>query len=448
MMKRIVLAILILAAMGAEGLAAPATTEPGVSRQEYEQLLREQEQMRREIAQLRAERAAPATQPAGANFPQRLQAAASGPAAGQPVSQEDFDDLAERVRKVTEQVHSALPGTQHLVIAGDASIGFINQKGSNSTFNAALSPLFLWEPTDRLLFEAAFDLGIATDASGNSSTSIDLTIANASIILNDHLVVGGGLFVLPFGQYHNHFDPPWIEKLPDAPLPFGDGGIAPSSEVGIFARGAFPIRGLPNPFGSAKVTYDVYLTNGPGLITNDPTAAGRLNFSDFTDLNNGKAAGGRVGFLPFPNIEFGYSILYAQVAPSGFPKAYALLQAADLNWVQDVRPLGTFTLRSEWVWSSVGPTGFENYRDGGYAEIAFRPSYFQNRVVRNLEFIFRYDILRIPTSAPGGGTEQRYELGIDYWLTPSWVLKVAYAIDDRSPGQGQNAFFVQLGIGL
>jgi mono/diheme cytochrome c family protein len=384
--------------------------------------------------------------------------------ASPPVTREEFDELRRQMGIWQRQTRSALPGTEHLVILGDGAITFTNlQKASSpSTFNAVVSPLFLWEPTDRLLVTAAFDLTIGTDTTGVSSTGVNVNIADASFIVNDNLIVGGGLFVVPFGQYHNHFDPPWIEKLPDAPLPFGGSAIGPSSEVGIFAHGAAPITCLHPPFSSPKVVYDAYLSNGPQLIANDPAAAGSLNFSDFTDLNNGKAVGGRIGFLPIPSIETGYSVQYSQAAPSGFHKAYVLLEAADLNCVQLCRPLGgVITTRAEWIWSNTqrltydpngslgfGPLNFSNYRDGGYGEIAFRPTLSENKFLRNLEFIYRYDFVRVPMQAPGGDTEQRHEFGVDYWLTPSWVLKVAYAVDHRKVAPSENLFFVQLGFGL
>jgi hypothetical protein len=419
----------------------PATQPAPVTREEYEKLLREQAQMRQELNQLKAQKSvAPSL--------------SAQPPSTQPASQEDLEDVQQQVDKLTRQVHSALPGSEHLVIAGDAAVGFTNQQHANSTFFAGVAPLFLWQPTDRLLFETALDIGISTDATGASSTSVDLTICNASYIVTDWLMVGGGLFVVPFGQYHNHFDPSWINKLPDDPLAFGDGGIAPSSEVGIFARGAVPVM------HSSKITYDVYVTNGPQLITNDPAAAGSLNFDDFTDLNNGKAVGGRIGFLPVPWIETGYSIEYSNTSPSGFPHTYALLQAFDLNVVKDIHAVGVFTARTEWVWSTVenrtygggstgfGPIAFNNYRNGGYAELAYRPTYCPHPFVRNLEGVVRYNLLRTPLGAPGGDHEQLWELGIDYWLTPSAVLKVAYSIDNKTVGVDQNAFTVQFGIGL
>lgn len=431
------------------GIARSQSTTAPVTHEEYDALLRQQEQMRREIEQLKAQRSAPTTRQADQPDDERA------------LTHKDYDDLDDRLRQLADQVHASLPGSEHFLVAGDAAIGFVNQHHSDSSFSAVVSPLLLWEPTDRLLFETAFDASVATDPSGNASTSFDLTIADASFIVNDHLMLGGGLFVVPFAQYHNRFDPPWINKFPDDPLVFSDGGIAPSSEVGIFARGAYGLPGV-SWLRWPKISYDLYLTNGPALITNDPTAAGSLNFDDFTDLNNGKAAGGRIGLLPIPQLETGYSIQYSQAAPDGFQHAYVLLQAADFNWVQEFRPLGGMvTARAEWVWSQVegvtydplgklgfGPLNFGNWRQGGYVLLSYRPTLSTNRFLRNTEFAFRYDMQRTPIAAPGGAHEQRYAFGIDYWLTPSVVLKVAYEIDHRTPGPGANAFFVQLGFGL
>ena len=87
-----------------------------------------------------------------------------------------------------------------------------------------------------------------------------------------------------------------------------------------------------------------------------------------------------------------------------------------------------------------GPLNFSNYRDGGYAELAYRPTLSSNKVMRDLEFIFRYDLVRTPTQSPGGEHEQSYEFGVDYWLTPSWVLKVAYAVDHRKVPRAKCVF--------
>ena len=250
--------------------------------------------------------------------------------------------------------------------------------------------------------------------------------------------------------------------MPDDPLIFSDGGLAPGSEVGLFAKGVLPVTFMRKFLPSAKFTYDLYIANGPNLITSDPGAAGQLNFADYTDLNNGKAVGARFAFLPHPNVEMGYSLQYSQTSPDGFQHVHALLQAADLNWVQECRPLGgVFTTRAEWVWSQVedatydptgslmfGPVRFGNWRQGGYVTLAYRPTLSSNKWLRDTEFVFRYDTQRTPLGAPGGEHENRYTFGVDYWLTPAWVLKVAYEFDNKKVGVEQNAFYVQLGLGL
>jgi hypothetical protein len=420
----------------------PASGSPNrgfVSREEYEALLRDQQALRAELDAVKRERAA--SQPATAT---------SG------TTDADVEAQIKAVRRDVAQLQRLAPGFDQFLIAGDAAFGFSVLRHTNSTFSASISPLLLWRPTDKLLIEAAFDIGIDTDAQGqSSSTSFDLTIANASYEVNDYLVVGGGLFVVPFGVYHNHFDPPWINKLPDDPLAWGDAAITPGSEVGIFARGAIPA-------GPMKLTYDVYVANGPSLVTNDADAAGSLNFDDFTDLNGNKAVGGRIGIIPMPDMEAGYSIQFSEPNPSGFHRVHALLQAVDFNY----RPLipairGVIDLRGEYAWSNVstatfdpagslnfGPTRFHNRRDGGYFQVAYRPTMLDNKVLRRFELVGRYDFLNTPLQSPGGDHEHRLTLGIDYWVAPSAVFKIAYEFDDKKVGQRQDGFLAQFGIGF
>lgn len=438
-----------------------------VSREEYERLKRDQDEMRRELAVLRRERAgtnAPAASPAPGT--PGSPGTPGGPATTEPglslsrmARQEDLDAVNQTVQEIKDDLGRYHNTDSRFLLVGDAAFGYSSPRHGTSTFFAEIAPLVLWRPADRILIEAAADIGINTDNNGSSSTSFDLTIANVSYELNDYMLVGAGLFVVPFGQYHNHFDPPWIKEFPDDPLPFGDNGIAPGSEVGAFLKGAVPVTVLGR---GMKFTYDFYVTNGPQLITNDPGAAGSLNFDDFTDLNNNKAVGGRIGFLPFPDLEVGYSIQGSDPSPAGFQRTHALLQALDLNWRPDVAPLqGWIDLRGEYVWSNVsratydptgslgiGPTSFGNHRDGGYIQLAYRPAYVTNDFIRRLEFAVRYDFLNTPLNSPGGTHEHRFTFGIDYWVSPQAVLEAAYEWDRRKEGGHQNALLIQFGVRL
>jgi hypothetical protein len=407
------------------------------TRQEIEQLKKENAEIKQEVADLKKAQADQAK-----NAEQDAQ---------------DFDKQMEDIQKAVNKLQSGLEG---VVIAGDANFGFETVRQSNSTFFADVSPLILWQPVDsHILIEAAFDLNIepqvATQA--DESTTVNVNLADISYEVCDCLIVGAGLFAVPFGQYHNHFDPPWINKFPDDPLAFD--AIAPISEVGVFARGAIPS-------GTTRWTYDAYFTNGPNLITDDSTGnLGQLNYNDYTDLNGNKAAGGRIGFLPFSDMEMGYSLLYSMPNPEGFPNAHAFSQAADFHWKPLVKFLGgQLDFSSEWIWSSVtpetydptgalgfGPIAFDNYREGGYFSLGYRPTEADNKILRNFEFLCRFDSLHTPVVMVNGVTESepesRWTLGVDYWLTPYCILKAAYEMAQERGGD-PNEFVIQVGIGL
>lgn len=411
--------------------SAPMAPGDYVSRSEYERVLQNQAAMQKQIDQLNS---------------QRAQEAASN-------DQATNDELDKEMQEIKDEVHRYHSGLESVVIAGDGDVGYTRVNHTDSTFDAGLSPLILWSPTDRILIEGAFDLGLRSD---NTGTDIDLTLADISYEVCDHFIIGGGLFAVPFGQYHNHFDPPWINKFPDDPLVFSDGGLAPGSEVGVFGRGAVAVG------DDSKLTYDVYVANGPNLVTTDATALGSLNFTDSADLNDDKAVGGRIGFLPTPNMELGYSLMFARVNPDGFENVNALLQAVDFNYRPQVDAIeGTLDMRAEWVWSNidmatydstgalgVGPVTFASYSNGGYAQLCYRPTRVSNEFLRNLELVSRFELLQTPLVSPAGIHEQRWTFGVDYWVTPTVVFKTAYEIDHRNPGPDQNAILLQLGFQL
>lgn len=373
------------------------------------------------------------------------------------VSRSEFEALKQQFTELQGRVSYTFPGSEKFFFAGDGFVNYSALKGNTNTFNAGISPLILFKPTDFLLIETSFDLNLNTNPDTSSATSIDLTIAEASFFITDWLTVSAGVFPTPFGVYHNHFDPPWITKFADDPLPWGANSITPGSTMGIDFRGAELI-------GDSKIVYDAYVINGPNLVTTDPTAAGSLAFDNWNDLKDEKAVGARLGFIPIPNMEMGYSILYGKVNPTGqFVGTHAVLQAVDMNFRPDVAALhGTFDFRTEWVWSSVdtrtydptgsigfGPLTYTNYRQGGVVQLCYRPTHASG-IVRNFEFCTRWDFLKIPELAPGGGTEQRYTVGMCYWFTPQTVLQVDYEFDRRttSLGPAQSGLLVQLGFGL
>jgi hypothetical protein len=91
---------------------------------------------------------------------------------------------------------------------------------------------------------------------------------------------------------------------------------------------------------------------------------------------------------------------------------------------------------------------FDNNRDGGYAQLAYRPTKVDSSILRHLEGTFRFDHFN-QKGTPVGYDESRYTFGLSYWLTAKTVFKVAYQLDDKSPGAPDNSgVLVQFATGF
>jgi hypothetical protein len=434
-MRRLMIAtgVLLILAACAAGASDPNEKKNYVSRQEYEALKKELDAVK---AQLSSQA--------------RQQDAQEAKTRSQESRIAGLDQRAARALRVAE---TSRLGDTKLLIAGDMNAGYVNQEHGDSTFFVEFSPMFLWQLNDRLFFEGGLDFDLSgpeLDGEG-SETEAELGAAYLTYLVNDWAMAGLGYFPLPFTEYHNHFDAPWINKLPTDPLAYGDDGIAPDSGLGLFATGAFPWRG-------SLLNYAVWITNGPTLIT-DGGDVGRLNFDNYEDTNNNKAVGGRIGYLPIPWFEVGFSFQCARVNPDGFDSTvHSKLYGIDWDYVKVLDCVqGRVTARGGWIWSDVGAATypalpgsprFDNDSHGGYAEFAYRPTQVAERWLRDFEFVGRYDSLDIPSEVPSGGARDQWTGGIDYWITPRTVLKAAYTWDDRENAEDQNLFALQLATGF
>jgi hypothetical protein len=136
----------------------------------------------------------------------------------------------------------------------------------------------------------------------------------------------------------------------------------------------------------------------------------------------------------------------------------------DLNYVRSSTALkGVIDVKAQWMWSQVsdvtydtgsGPFTFNNRRDGGYVQLAYRPSLLNNKILQNLEGVCRWDTINNPSGAPAATAydEQRWTFGLNYWLGSSTVIKAAYQFGERkTPGAGSenvNAFLLQAAMGF
>jgi hypothetical protein len=427
-----VVQILLLAVVSSTARAEEDTAGGYVTRKEYEELKAELLALKKELAGVKKEAHA---------------------AVGEEKTEDQVAaDLHKQVLEpvVAEQKEAAI-GTTNFLLTGFGVGTFEDREGSASNFSASFNPIFLWELSPRLLYEGRLELELS-----GSGTNLELEYSLLTYLVNDYITLGAGEFLTPSNVFVERFEPLWINKLPDRPLAVYDGLLGERS-IGAEVRGGFPI-------GPTRANYSFYVSNGPNLNVFDPTRAGTLDFNNFTDNNDNKAVGGRVGFLPFPGVEIGYGFEVSNPGAQGssFADVGAFLQTVDLNITRGSDLLkGRVDIHAQYVWSKVdsavydptgvfgfGPLEFESKRDGGYAQIAYRPTQAGLDFLRDFEFIFRWDHLSRAPSGLGVGEEQRWTLGIDYWITSAVALKTAYQWDQRRGEPNANAFFVQTAAGF
>ncbi len=191
---------------------------------------------------------------------------------------------------------SSKDGQNKFAVFGNAEMTFISDKNNVQFGEVNFKPIFLWRISDNLFVEAEPEF-----ETGGGSLDIGLEYANMCLTVNRYLTLHAGRFLPKFGAYRGRFGEGFINRFPTDPVGFGDGGIGAMNEVGIGAQGGFGV-------GDVKFNYDLYLSNGPILLT-DPENAGQFEYEGYVGNNKGKAVGGRVGFLPLSNssLEIGYS---------------------------------------------------------------------------------------------------------------------------------------------
>lgn len=486
-MKRFlsVLILLVVWSQVAYSDGPPPDSDQYVSRKEYDSLKKEMDSLRAEIAAMRKERPAVsaeanqaqevqalktevaalkqerAAQAIDANQVQTLKtevAALKHERAEQSDVNDVLDELTATVAALKKEADRSKLGDTKFLITGFMHASYTDRRGEDSTFDAGFNPIFLWELNDRLFFEGQIEFALETpEGAGSSETETELEYANMNYTINDYMTVGAGKFLVPFGIFNERLHQDWINKLPDRPLIYDDEvGIAQESSIGAYLKGAIP-------YHAQKFNYALYIDNGPALITDDADSAGMLDFDNFSDNNHNKAVGGRIGYLPIPELEIGYSAVTADVNPDDFKDVSMCSQAIDFTYKRQFESLkGDLDIRTEWVWTDLtnatydptgelgfGPLSFDNDRRGYYVQAAYRPSLVEDRFLKNLEFVLRYDKLKVPSHAPGSSDEYRWTPGIDYWITPTAVVKVAYQFDEtRGVSEDRNALLLQAAMGF
>lgn len=330
-------------------------------------------------------------------------------------------------------------GTRKFLLTGYGTANFVIPKEEPSTFSAGFNPVFLWKLSDHMLFEAEVEFELE-----EGTTETGLEYAQLWYTTSGPIMFGAGKYLNPSNMFIERLHPTWINKLPDIPLGLsGHGGVQllAGTQIGAQARGALPIS-------SAMLTYAAYISNGPALNTEEPPPdemeehehgagpPGSLNFNNTPDNNDNKAVGGRIAFLPVPELELGYGIESGKA--SGEDSVFKdedvpyLNNVVDLTYVGNIQLIrGKLDIRGQYVWLNVdnpniAPLDFENDSRAGFGQVAYRPDQSGSPVVSRFEIVARYDEERLPDGAPESVDLTRWTGGLNFWIAPTSVLKVAY----------------------
>jgi hypothetical protein len=347
---------------------------------------------------------------------------------------------------------SSKDGQNKFAIYGNAEMTFISDKNSVQFGKVNFKPIFLWKISDNLFVEAEPEF-----ETGGGSLDIGLEYANMCWIVNKYLILHAGRFLPKFGAYRGRMGEGFINRFPTDPVGFGDGGIGAMNEVGIGAQGGFGA-------GDTKINYELYLSNGPILITgrDDPDNAGQFDYESYVGNNKSKAVGGRIGFLPLANsgLEIGFSFQHKMKTgdTDSLDENVSLdMQAIDFNYYGHITPIQSdVRLIGEWKHQKVGNNA-RYYKDDGssytfsnspsayYITGAIRPAHVHNVFFHNLELAARYSRFKRPIDAPWGGSDtNQFAISLDYWLKWNSVIKLTYQTQKDEP----NAFYGQVVFGF
>ncbi len=361
-------------------------------------------------------------------------------------------------------------------LAGYADVGYSNSKHSDGSFNAGtFSPIFHYQYRDIVMLESELEIAITDDG----ETELELEYLTIDYFLNDYIVVVGGKFLSPIGQFRQNLHPSWINKLASAPPGFGHDGAAPVSDIGFQARGGFPM-------GNMFANYAVYISNGPELIStfeDDEFELEGIEAEGFGSDNDGKKVfGGRFGFIPMPGLEIGISaatgkatvtsleLSHGEEEEGGHGTKVSMLAIEDGDPDEDegegdfdldhegprnydvfgfdfAWAINNFALRGEYVKSKVGAdhVGLTASEGATWKTWYTQASYLFPQT--KWETVLRYTDFNSPHSSQD---QKQWAAGLNYLFTSSFIGKLTYEFNDGETGSqaDTNRWMFQLAYGF
>lgn len=153
-------------------------------------------------------------------------------------------------------------GRTQFLVAGYGTAGWeaTTTGETDNTFFGSVSPVLLFQFGERFLYEGELEFEIEAGA-----TRTGLEYAQIDFLLNDHTVLVGGKFLLPFGVFGERLHPTWINKFPTNPPIFGHGAMAVTPLLPILADFGVMVRGSWQWGPRAALTASLFVTQGPRI---------------------------------------------------------------------------------------------------------------------------------------------------------------------------------------
>lgn len=362
------------------------------------------------------------------------------------------DDIASLQQQIDGLKKEIAAGNNNFHLAGYSKLEYQSvDKGDDGFNKASFSPIFMYQMNDKLSFEA--ELNISTGKEGDSD--LEMEYAYANIALTDDMTLIAGKFFIPVGNFVQNIHPSWINKAVSAPVGFGHGGAAPTSEVGLQLRGG-------SYLGEVPVNYAVYFGNGSKVPAGhglEVTSVGMTK--SWTGSNN---VGGRVGFMPLTNLEVGFSFMTGKAAKlevithDDGDKETITGQKLDLDifGADFVYRRGGLVVRGEYLKQELGDFEFShegeteieidsnNSWTTWYAQGAYRFSQ------SNWEAVLRYGNLESPVNEKNTLQDlNQLVVGVNYYFSPSILVKFNYETQDHdTPSKDKDIILAQLTYGF
>jgi len=353
----------------------------------------------------------------------------------QSASKQEVEALRENVAEVSAAT-SEWKNTDSVVhLAGYGDVTYSDNQNAPGAFTGArFNPIFHYQYKDLVMLEAELEVEIGEQ--GQTETALEYVTVD--LFVNDYLALVGGRFLSPLGQFRQNLHPSWVNKLPTAPPGFGHDQAAPVSEMGLQARGGFPVGGM-------HMNYAAYIGNGPIVEIDDAEGEIEAVEAEGRASNEDKkfVLGGRLGLAFLPNSEVGVSLAAGEVAGEDEQSATRDYDVYGADVAYKWRNLG---LRGEYLKQKVGSSASSEAPDSAqwetwYAQAAYRfmPTKWEG-VVRYADYDSPHD----------SADQKQWALGINYLFAPNAMAKLAYNFNDGESGSGtdENGFQVQFAYGF